>query len=77
MRELAEKTAGRDFRDTAREANEDFGSPGARSHDDDDARSIRTIVPHELERVEEEDEDQIVRQEQKRTRTKRKGSGGG
>ena len=40
------------------------GSAGARSDDDDDATSIRTIVPHELERVEEEDEDQIARQEQ-------------
>ena len=30
---------------------------------DDDTRSIRTIVPHELERVEEEDEEQIVKQE--------------
>ena len=66
LRELVEKTAGRDFRDTAREAEEDFGSAGARSDDDDDARSVRTIVPHELERVEEEDEDQIARQEQQR-----------
>jgi len=32
--------------------------------DDDDARSIRTIVPHGLERVEEEDEDQMARQGQ-------------
>ena len=30
----------------------------------DDGASIRTIVPHELERVEEEDEDQIEKQEQ-------------
>ena len=50
-----EKTAGHDFRDMARKAEEDFGSAGARSDDDDDATSIRTIVPHELERVEEED----------------------
>jgi hypothetical protein len=28
------------------------------------ARSIRTIVPYELERVDEEDEDQLVEQEQ-------------
>ncbi|KAF8881790.1 hypothetical protein BD779DRAFT_1473265 [Infundibulicybe gibba] len=28
--------------------------------DDDDARSVNTIVPHELERVEEEDEEQIA-----------------
>ncbi|KIM79867.1 hypothetical protein PILCRDRAFT_823052 [Piloderma croceum F 1598] len=43
--------------------NEDFGAAGG-ALDDDDARSIRTIVPHELERVEEEDEDQITKQEQ-------------
>jgi hypothetical protein len=66
LRELVEKTAGRDFRDTAREAEEDFGSAGARSDDDDDATSIQTIVPHELERVEEDDEDQIARHEQQR-----------
>ena len=41
---------GCNFRDTAREAEEDFSSAGARSDDNDDARSIRTIVPHELER---------------------------
>ena len=32
--------------------------------EDDGARSIRTIVPHELERVDEEDKDQIAGQEQ-------------
>ena len=42
---------GCNFRDTAREAEEDFSSAGARSDDNDDARSIRTIVPHKLERV--------------------------
>ena len=31
---------------------------------EDDMRSIRTIIPHELERVEEGDEDQIEKQEQ-------------
>ena len=40
MRELVEKTARHDFRGTAREAEEDFGSAGARSDDDDDATSI-------------------------------------
>ena len=30
----------------------------------DNNTSIRTIVPHEVERVEEEDEDQIEKQEQ-------------
>jgi hypothetical protein len=38
------------------------GSRGARSED----KAVRTVVPHELERVEEEDEDQIARQEQRR-----------
>ncbi|KAG6329928.1 hypothetical protein ID866_9162 [Astraeus odoratus] len=32
--------------------------------DDDDASSIHTIVPHELERVEEEDEDQLVTEDE-------------
>ena len=32
--------------------------------DDDDARSVRTVVPHELERVEEEDEDQLTAEEE-------------
>jgi hypothetical protein len=36
---------------------EEFG------HDDNAARSIRTVVPHELERV-EEDEDQLAQQEE-------------
>ena len=35
-----EKTAGRDFRDTAQEAEEDFGSAGARLDDDNDANKI-------------------------------------
>ena len=35
-----ENTAGRDFRDMAREAEEDFGSAGARSDDDDDVNEI-------------------------------------
>jgi hypothetical protein len=34
------------------------------SSDDDDARSISTIVPHELERVDEEDEEQIAAEEE-------------
>ena len=39
------------------------GTAGGTS-DDDDARSIRTIVPHELEWVKQEDEVQIMKQEQ-------------
>ena len=38
------------------------------SDNDDHARSIRTIVPHELESVEEDDGDQMARQEQRRQR---------
>ncbi|KAH7882857.1 hypothetical protein F5I97DRAFT_1930483 [Phlebopus sp. FC_14] len=48
-----------------------------RRHDyqgeDDDASSIHTIVPHELERVEEEDEDQlIVEEEEEEDRRRRR-----
>ncbi|KAI0341540.1 hypothetical protein BDW22DRAFT_1346327 [Trametopsis cervina] len=38
------------------------------SSDDDDTRSISTIVPHELERVEEEDEEQIAAEEEEERR---------
>ena len=38
------------------------------SSDDDDARSISTIVPHELERVDEEDEEQIAAEEEEERR---------
>ena len=37
----------------------------------DDARSIRTIVPQELERVGEEDEDQIAGQEKEQEQRER------
>jgi hypothetical protein len=37
---------------------------GAASDNDDHARSFRTIMPHELESVEEDDGDQMARQEQ-------------
>jgi hypothetical protein len=40
-----------------------FGSASAEV-DDDDSRSIHTIILHELERVEEEDEVQMVQQEE-------------
>lgn len=43
--------------------NGDLGAAGG-TLNDDDAWSIRTIVPHELEWVEEEDEDQIAKQEE-------------
>jgi hypothetical protein len=40
--------------------------------DDDDAGSIRTIVPHELERVEEEDEDQLAAEEEEAEEDRRR-----
>jgi hypothetical protein len=56
LRQLVEKMSG------------DHGSElvgvGAASDNDDHAISIRTIVPHKLESVEEDDGDQMVRQEQ-------------
>ena len=39
------------------------GGDGKAGEDNDGARSIRTIVPRELERMEEENEDQLVKQE--------------
>jgi len=39
------------------EEEEEFGHA-----DEDDTRSTRTVVPHELERVEDGDEDQLARQ---------------
>jgi hypothetical protein len=55
LRQLVEKTTSNDVRNRE---EEDFGAG------DDDVRSIRTFVPHELERVEEEDQDQNRKQEQ-------------
>jgi hypothetical protein len=46
---------------------EDFSSSvgsGGSGSDDDNVRSICTIVPHELERVKGEDEEQMGRQQQ-------------
>jgi len=45
------------------EGEEAFGGASAEV-DDNDSRSIRTIVPHELKRVEEEDEEQMAKQEE-------------
>jgi hypothetical protein len=43
----------------------DIGGEGDGEMDsDDDARSIHTIIPHELERVDEEDEDQLAADEE-------------
>jgi len=44
---------------------------GEYMEDNDDARSINTIVPHELERVEEEDEEQLVAEEEEEERRQR------
>ncbi|KAL4253671.1 Centrosomal and Immune Signaling Modulator [Abortiporus biennis] len=41
-------------------------------HDDDDARSVSTVVPHELERVEEEDEEQLAAEEEEEERRRRR-----
>jgi len=38
---------------------------------DDGSRSIRTILPHELEKVEEEDEEQIAKQEEEEEEERR------
>ncbi|KIP09780.1 hypothetical protein PHLGIDRAFT_126079 [Phlebiopsis gigantea 11061_1 CR5-6] len=46
--------------------SEDFSS------DDDDARSVSTVVPHELERVEEEDEEQLAAEEEEAERRARR-----
>ena len=54
LRQLVERTTNNA---ACNREEEDFGAG-------DDDTSIRTIVPHELERVEEEDEDQIEKQEQ-------------
>ncbi|KIM72891.1 hypothetical protein PILCRDRAFT_15703 [Piloderma croceum F 1598] len=59
LRQLVEKSTARDLED------EEFGAAGGSGlSDDDDARSIRTIIPHEPERIEEEDEHHITKQEQ-------------
>src|SRR5882762_1534334 len=49
---------------------EGFGGPSAEV-DDDDSRSIRTIVWHKLERVEEEDEEQMAKQEEEEEEERR------
>ncbi|OSX63155.1 hypothetical protein POSPLADRAFT_1138902, partial [Postia placenta MAD-698-R-SB12] len=42
------------------------------SDDDDDARSVSTIVPHELDRVDEEDEEQLAAEEEEEQRRRRR-----
>ncbi|TFK60482.1 hypothetical protein BDN72DRAFT_864318 [Pluteus cervinus] len=41
--------------------DDEVGHEGLSDEDDDDARSIGTVVPHELEQTEEEDEEQLTR----------------
>lgn len=40
--------------------------------DDDDARSVSTVIPHELERVDEEDEEQLAAEEEEEERRRRR-----
>ncbi|EED77677.1 predicted protein [Postia placenta Mad-698-R] len=42
------------------------------SDDDDDAHSVSTIVPHELDRVDEEDEEQLAAEEEEEQRRRRR-----
>jgi hypothetical protein len=69
LRELVEKTTitktlgdSENGRNREEEGEEEFGGASAEV-DDDDSRSIRTIVPHVLEGVEEEDEEQMAKKE--------------
>jgi hypothetical protein len=56
---------GREHRQRNREDNNGFCSgSGVGSEDDDNARSVRIILPHWLERVDQEDEEQFTRQQQ-------------
>jgi hypothetical protein len=66
-----EVSALREMMEERRRAAEGAGSQDANGserssgeNDDDDARSINTIVPHELDRVDEEDEDQLAAEEE-------------
>jgi hypothetical protein len=78
LRELVEKGAATkssgdhvDTQNREQEREEEFGGVSAEV-DDDDSRSIWTIVPHELERVEEdEDEKQMVKLEEEKERRTR------
>jgi hypothetical protein len=55
LRQLVEKMSGN--------RGSELVGVGAASDNDDHARSIGTIVPHELESVEEDDGDQMAKQE--------------
>ncbi|KAI0031846.1 hypothetical protein K488DRAFT_51159 [Vararia minispora EC-137] len=63
-RELELVRASRRHR-SAEEEEHDF------AHDDDDARSVATVTPHELESVEEEDEEQLAAEEEEERRNRR------
>jgi hypothetical protein len=47
-----------------RSSFDDADEQDEQSHDDDDARSVATVTPGELERVDEEDEEQVLREQQ-------------
>lgn len=50
----------------------DEGADGDFMNDDDDARSVSTVIPHELERVDEEDEEQLAAEEEEEERRRRR-----
>ena len=55
---------------SARRSHDRHDEDNDYTSDDDDARSVSTVVPHELERVEEEDEEQIAAEEEEERRRK-------
>jgi hypothetical protein len=59
----AKNSGDNDGRRNRKEEGEEFGGASAEA-DDNDSRSIRAIVPHELERVDEEDGEQLAKQEE-------------
>ena len=59
---IAKSSGGNEWKESQGRWEEEFGGLSTEV-DDDGSRSIRTIVPHELERVEEEDEKRMATQE--------------
>ena len=68
LRQLVETKTVNDRR---HEGEEEFGHAEV----DDDARSIRTVVPHELGQVEEEDKDKFAQQEDEEADLRRRRTG--
>ena len=58
-----ERSGDNDGRRNCEEEGEEFGSAFAEA-DDNDSRSIQTIIPHELERVNEENGQQLAKEEE-------------